>query len=345
VDWAVITPVPRAENPVPPAATLAGAQSTPALWRLASEETIRAASDAFRDVPFDIVHSCRLWTSAYVQPYLDVACRPLWHLDLDDIESETHHRIADRCRANRQAWMAAEEEAEAQRFATAQAEILSRCDRVYVCSQLDQKKLAASYGLKNVQVLPNAVRIPPPLTARPPTDTFTLLFVGILDYYPNEDAVLFFGNQILPRLRRFARGRFRVAVVGSGNVPSVLDRIASFAEVDLIGSVDRLEPWYQLADAVIVPLRAGGGTRIKILEAMSYRRPVVTTSIGIEGLAAREEEHLLVGDTAQSFAWQCMRLMGDPGLAKRLTTNAFDLCVRRYGIEAVGAALAEPASA
>jgi glycosyltransferase involved in cell wall biosynthesis len=102
-----------------------------------------------------------------------------------------------------------------------------------------------------------------------------------------------------------------------------------------------VEPWYHRADAVVAPLRAGSGTRIKILEAMSYRRPVVSTPAGIEGLAARDGEHLLVGDTAEAFACQCVRLMEVPSLGERLSRDAFDLCVARYTSTAVAAALDE----
>src|SRR5205814_10238117 len=94
-------------------------------------------------------------------------------------------------------------------------------------------------------------------------------------------------------------------------------------------------PCYRAADAIVVPVRAGGGTRIKVLEAFSYRRPVVSTSIGIEGIDAHDAEHVLLADTADVFAEQCVRLMRDAALAERLTEDALSLVKRAYSLEAV----------
>ena len=108
----------------------------------------------------------------------------------------------------------------------------------------------------------------------------------------------------------------------------------------LVGAVPDVAPWYAEADAVVVPIRAGGGTRIKALEAFSYRRPVVGTSIGLEGIEVRPEEHVLIGDTPAELAAQCARLMADPKPAEALVERAFELFLRSYSTAALAKRMA-----
>ncbi len=121
---------------------------------------------------------------------------------------------------------------------------------------------------------------------------------------------------------------------------AAVNALRDVPEVQLVGAVPDLAPWYSSADAVLVPLRAGGGTRIKVLEAFAHRRPVVSTAVGAEGTAARDEEHLLLGDTPETFARQCARLMAEPDLGEQLAARAFDLFSRTYTTAAVARALA-----
>jgi glycosyltransferase involved in cell wall biosynthesis len=308
-----------------------------------SAPEMRHVATSFRDVSFDVVHSFQLDTTTYAEPFLASdrpgALRPRWHLDLADIESEQHQRSAERYRANGEREEAAGEEREARRYAALEARVLPRCDRVYVCSQREKKRLEALYDLQNVVVMPNAVSTPLELPPRDPSESIAFLFVGTLDYYANEDAVRFLGREIVPLLRRRARRPFRIDIVGSGEPSPALRGACRQPEIDLVGKVRRLEPWYHRADIVLAPLRTGGGTRIKILEAMSFRRPVVSTSIGIEGLEVIDGEHVLIGDTPVDFAKQCVRLMSDRQLTNRIAESAFNLCAREYSLEAMRAAL------
>src|SRR5262249_38828129 len=132
-------------------------------------------------------------------------------------------------------------------------------------------------------VIPNAVRIPPSTSATRRGGPFTLLFVGTLGYYPNEDAAIFFCSEILPRLGASASRPVRLLIVGSN--PSLRVRaLAQDGKVAITGPLPDLSRCYAAADAVVVPLRAGGGTRIKVLEAFGHRRPVVSTTVGAQGI-------------------------------------------------------------
>jgi len=115
--------------------------------------------------------------------------------------------------------------------------------------------------------------------------------------------------------------------------------------VYLVGEIPDVTWFYRYADVVVVPVRVGGGTRIKVLEAFAHRRPVVSTSMGIEGIDAYEEMEVLLADEPDAFARQCLRLMTDPALCDRLVHNAFDLLTRAFSKEAVATAAAACAAA
>jgi glycosyltransferase involved in cell wall biosynthesis len=266
---------------------------------------------------------------------------PRRHLDLDDVESIARGRLAALHRLNGHVAMARVEEAAARRSAAIEAAVLRDFDRLYVCSEEDREALRRGSDTP-VCVLPNALPVPGPLPPKRGGGPFTFLFVGTLGYYPNEDAILHFCAEVLPLIRRSAPRAVEVAIVGAGAAPAV-QHLAGLPDVRLIGAVPDVAPWYGQADAVVVPIRAGGGTRIKVLEAFSYRRPVVSTSLGIEGIAARAEEQVLLGDTPAAFAQQCLRLMSDPRLVEGITQHAYALFLQSYTIEAVARGLAPPA--
>src|SRR5207237_23211 len=238
-------------------------------------------------------------------------------------ESRTRQRLAALYEASGAADAAMLERAEAGKYAAMEARALPRFDRVYVCSEHDRAAVARAHPGARVAVVPNGVRLPRS-TPKPPAAPFTFLFVGSLGYFPNEDAALFFGSAVLPRLRVLAPAAFRVHIAGSG--PSArLRALSAEPEVWVTGPVTDIAAAYAGAHAVVIPLRAGGGTRIKLLEAFAYRRPAVSTAIGAEGLAIRNGAHTLVADTPDAFAKQCARLMEDAALREHLVARAFDL--------------------
>jgi glycosyltransferase involved in cell wall biosynthesis len=309
------------------------------LRRTMREETpvarspMEEAGSAFKGVLFDVVHLFRISMLPFARSYLDAPGQtPQRHLDLDDVESTTHRRLAELYCLNGDTALARSEGAMAERAAALETQVLESFDRLYVCSQEDKEHLC-SRASTQICVLPNALPLPGPLPLKRPGRPFTFLFVGTLGYYPNEDAILHFCTEVLPLIHRASRQAIRVMIVGTGVTPAI-QHLRNLPEVQLIGPVPDVAPWYGQADVAIIPVRAGGGTRIKVLEAFRYECPVVTTSIGIEGIAARAEEQVLIGDTPVALAEQCLRLMANPALARRLATNAAVLFRRSYTLEA-----------
>jgi polysaccharide biosynthesis protein PslH len=306
----------------------------PSAWTFWKVDAFSAACKTYRRVHFDAIHVFRMAMLPFARPFLNRPARVRRHMDLDDIESLTRARIASLCRLNGDADLAAFEAAAAERSHQLEHQVCQDFDRVYVCSAEDRDRLLQRTPRAEICVLPNGVRLPE--SAPPPAAAaeFSFLFAGTLGYYPNQDAVHYLATEIVPRIRQRARRSFEVRIVGTGASPRLRETVAG-ARLTMIGEVPDMQPCYARAAAVLVPVRAGGGTRIKILEAWSYRRPVVTTSAGIEGIAASHEEHVLIGDTPDAFAGHCLRLMSDPGLSHLLVCRARSLLLRCYTAEAI----------
>jgi len=204
----------------------------------------------------------------------------------------------------------------------------ARFDRCLVVSDIDAQRLRAVAADAAVSLVPNGVDT---AALRPLPEAAAgkgLLFVGHLRYPPNIDAVRFLACHILPALRvRIPEAR--LTVVGEG-APSVLREFSGRDDMELVGRASSLLPYYQDARVAVVPLRAGGGTRLKILEAMALGRPVVSTPLGCEGLAVEDGKHLLVANDAEGFAAAVMRLLTDRALVARLTGEARTLVERDY---------------
>jgi glycosyltransferase involved in cell wall biosynthesis len=262
--------------------------------------------------------------------------RPFCILDFDDYESQKYYRFAELaetrndCAAN-----AIRFRQHAEFLQGMESTYLRRFDQVYVCHDDDRRRLAADYSLREVHTAPNGIRIPAAETGDQVASGIpTLLFVGTLNYWPNRDALLWFCGEILPRIRTATEMRFRVIVVGANPTPEVL-ALREIPEVTVAGAVNSVEEFYSPGVIPIVPLRAGGGTRVKILEAFSHGRPVVSTSIGAEGLNLIDGEHILLADTAESFARQCVTLLHDQIQAEELGKRSREWVREHHSTEAI----------
>lgn len=256
------------------------------------------------------------------------------HLDLDDVESQSRPAIAELLRSRgRQA----ESRYEEQMTVTAERQEIAAllvADRVYVANAHDVDRLPIC-GPADIRILPNVVDLPDHVTntSSGGSSPFTFLFAGTLTYAPNEDGLLWFADEVLPIIRAQSSRTSRVVVVG--HAPSSVRQMRIQPEIEVLGWVPDLEVIYRDADAVIIPLRAGGGTRIKLLEAAAHRRPVVTTTIGAEGIDVTNGRDCLIADNATDFAAACVRLANDPALAARLGRHGEDLVRSRYTLSAM----------
>jgi len=208
------------------------------------------------------------------------------------------------------------------RFANAYARLERRWipefDLILVASEADRERV----DHPNVHVFPNAL----PEISRPDVaEQDEIVFSGNLEYHPNVEAVRWFRNEIWPRVRHLTRWRL------IGRSPEAVAKIVSGDDrIILKGAVDDAVAEIAQAKIAVVPLRSGSGTRFKILEAWAAARAVVSTTIGAEGLGARDGEHLLIADTAEEFAAAIERLLKDDALRSRLGESGRALYLERF---------------
>lgn len=202
-----------------------------------------------------------------------------------------------------------------------------------VASEAERRLLAEiAPGYSPVHVVPNAVDVGERLpVARDPN---ALIFTGSMRFAPNREAMTWFITDILPMVRRHMPAA-HVTITGAPG-PVTFDALPG---VTLAGHVDDVRALVAASAVSLAPIRAGGGTRLKILEAMAARTPVVATSKAAEGIEARHGEHLLIADTPDEFAAAVCRLLANPADAARLAESAWRLCHERYNATAVASTL------
>jgi polysaccharide biosynthesis protein PslH len=281
---------------------------------------------------FALVHAGRSYTAPLIEAFLG---KSRCVLDLDEDDGRTLRSIGALLSANGDQAAADNEFADAAKYESLIGDYLPRFDLSLVASEEEAAALGQRYPAAALGVIPNAIRHPaPPAAAQSPRSSnpvapIDFLMVGSLGYYPNADGALFFCRDILPRI-----GQGRVTILGSRPPASVL-ALGEQPGVSVLADVASLAPYYAAARIAIVPIRAGGGSRIKILEAFAHGRPVIATRLGAEGLALVDGQHLLIADTAEDFAAAAGRLLADPDLAARLVSKAGALVEQRYALDRV----------
>jgi glycosyltransferase involved in cell wall biosynthesis len=197
--------------------------------------------------------------------------------------------------------------------------------RTFVCSELDRSYLKNCWRLPGVVTVPNTIisREVWPLPSGP-----TLLFLGSYSHRPNIDAAEYLIQQIWPHVYR-AMPEARLIIAGA-----LPERIEGYdigvPGVEFTGFVDDLDALYQRSRVVCAPILSGSGTRVKIVEAAAYGKPMVATRLGAEGLDMQDDEELMLRDDAVSFAEACLKLLKDDTLCKQLGAAARAKAVRCY---------------
>jgi glycosyltransferase involved in cell wall biosynthesis len=281
--------------------------------------------EILRDGQFDLVHLDSLDLSGYIPlvDHLPIVC--VHH----NVESKLLRRRAAGERSPLRGW-----------YSRLQARFTEReerrwCPRVQLnvmVSEGDLADLRSLVGAGSYTVVPNGVDIEEYQPG--PGGGQSLVYLGGTEWFPNTDALEFFGEEILPRIR------------AAGENPSVYwvgrasreeqRRYRERLGVELTGYVDDIRPWVHGAACAIVPLRIGGGTRLKITTAWALGKAIVSTSIGCEGLDARDGENLLVRDTPDSIADAIVSLLRDEALRRRLERGARETAEQIYSWRVIG---------
>jgi len=197
-------------------------------------------------------------------------------------------------------------------------------ERVVLCSESD----VARSGLPNAVSIANTyVRPDHPVGRRDVSEEPVALLQGSLNYEPNVDGAKWLIRDIAPALRAKVPG-LQIRLVGKA--PPAVQRMHHPPAVTVVGRVPDILPELARADIALVPLRIGSGTRLKILESFAHRIPVVSTTVGADGLDVKDGVHLLIADDPESFATACQRLLEDADLRRRMVDAAEELYLARY---------------
>ncbi|MGH9907684.1 MAG: glycosyltransferase [Pyrinomonadaceae bacterium] len=210
-------------------------------------------------------------------------------------------------------------------------EMCGRFDAVIAVSVEDRNQMQEEYGVNAVFEVPTGVDtdfFAP--SGKENMDPYNVVFTGSMDWLPNEDAISYYTDQILPIIRRSIPD-VTLTVVGRNPYPSLLELSRRDPSIVVTGRVEDVRPYMERAAAYVVPLRIGGGTRLKIFEAMAMEKAVVSTSVGAEGLPVIDGRELRIGDTPETFAASVVDLLTKPEAAKQLGREAARIVRERFG--------------
>lgn len=205
---------------------------------------------------------------------------------------------------------------------------VKRADVVHAMSTTDAGLLWKLSRHARIWDVPNSVALPNAQRARPKRDANLALFIGYFGHSPNRDGALWFLEAIWPIVRA-AIPDARIAIVG-GMAPHELTVLAGKDGIEFCGVVPSITPWLDRSTVMVAPIRAGSGTRLKLLDAFAHEVPCVATALAVEGLDARDREHLLVRNDAPSFAAAIIEIMKDRELADGLGNAAKALVQSRF---------------
>jgi len=210
-----------------------------------------------------------------------------------------------------------------------EADVCRRADRIVAVSEADRDAIRAIAPEVEVTIVPNGVDLDEYTDYDGPVQPFDLVFTGKMDFRPNVDAMLWFGQEVMPLIRR-QHPQVRLAIVGQRPHPR-LASLRDVAGVTITGWVADMRPYIAGATVYVAPLRVGGGTRLKLLQAMAMEAAIVATSLGAEGFPVTHNRELLLADTPGDFAQAALALLDDPERRTCLGAAARRFAEATYG--------------
>jgi glycosyltransferase involved in cell wall biosynthesis len=338
----ISVPKPRAYTPWKIVRGLTGHWPLPVL-NYTSSEMSSALTRAVRGQHFDLVHLDSIHMAACVEPIAKAmgAAPPVvynWH----NIESEVmrRYRAGERSPVRRLYSAIA-----ARQLARLERSILHSALGHVVCSDRERDQLLNIAPAARIAVVPNGVDTAYfDCTAAPAAPLTRIVFVGLMNYHANVEAAVSFARDVWPRLRSRLPG-VTLTIVGASPAPAVL-ALRGLPGIEVTGTVTDVRQYYREALAAIVPLRTGGGTRLKILEAMAAGVPVVSTPLGAEGLHITPGENIILADPADPAdpdAWvrELAALAESESHRRQLTESARRLVREKYDWTTLGESLCQ----
>lgn len=304
-----------------------------AIRKYKSDAMTRAISDATSKGNFDVV-ICDFLAPAVNLPHILKTPVVLFQHNVEAEIWRRHHEVQQNPVKRRYLYW---QWRKMQRF---ERDACRRVDSVIAVSEADARVMERDYGIAKVHDIPTGVDIDffkPSYNANSRPNS--LVFTGSMDWLPNEDAMRFFVDDILPIIKQRIPD-VHLTIVGRNPYPSLVELAQQDPALTVTGRVDDVRRYIEEAIAFIVPMRIGGGTRLKIYEALAMEKPVISTTIGAEGLPLHHGSQLLIADDPQTFAEAVMKVLSDSEFATRLGNNAAQLVRQNFGWSGVASAFA-----
>lgn len=304
-------------------------RSEPNLVAIHVTPALREAVAKLATIPFDAIFCFR--TYLYQQVAALAGDRPVL-VDFDDVE---HVKLREQSALIAGKLTPFLDRVESGKLQKWEHWIAREATTSFVCAEADRTHFPAAVRPR-IHVLPNGAHFGAPEPAAPGEEEkpARLLLLGDMGYLPNADSAITFCEQILPRIRAEVPA-VEVAIVGNHPGPEV-KALARTPGVEVTGFVPDVVPWFTSAAIVVVPIRFGGGTRIKILEALRHRRAVVATPAGAAGLDPESGKHLVVARDDAEFAAQVVALLRDPARRAALGAAGEEWARRNYAWDRIG---------
>lgn len=281
-------------------------------------------NDHFSQLKFEKIICFRIYLSEYAFYLNDLTSARELELDIDDIESVTWNNISGLMWKNGKLKEAILNKLTSLQFSINEKRSFDRFRRIYVCSQQDEVYLSGSIDAEKIKVFSNKIWGKPVLIVKSREESFALLFVGILNYYPNEEAIRWFLKEAYPGLKQ-KFPEIEVNIVGSYASTELRAVFTEIPGLNFFENVPVIRDIYNKSNLVVSPLHAGGGTKFKMLEAMWNGLPVVATRESASGLGLVNGVHYFEANSAQEFIDQCATLIVDTRLRNAIISEACKL--------------------
>jgi glycosyltransferase involved in cell wall biosynthesis len=304
------------------------------VWNCTTPEIAAALAKLGRETAFDSIQMEGVHLVRYVPVLRAFPGHPPIVCDWHNIESELMWRYSENESNLPRRWYARRT---AGLIEGAEAELLRAADAHTVVSEREAVKLRAVVPNAAIQVVENGVDTAyfSDCASNSGAGRNRIVFVASMDYHANVDAAVYFAREIWPGVRDRMGAQFRFTIVGRSPTPEVL-ALQNLPGVEVTGTVPDVRPYYREAVAVVVPLRVGGGTRLKILEAMAAGVPVVSTTLGAEGLEVDPGRDLLIADTPAAITEAIASLADQPAAWRELSDAGRAVVARTYEWKIVG---------
>jgi sugar transferase (PEP-CTERM/EpsH1 system associated) len=303
-------------------------------WRLWSTTFRDQLAKRLAEAPFDVVQIEGIELAPYLPTVREVQPRPLIVYEGHNAEWILQKRACLTDLRTPRRWPAAAYSfVQWMRLRSYEAEVCRRVDHVVAVSGADRDAILTIAPEVAVTVVPNGVDLNEHTRYTGPIQSFELVFTGKMDFRPNVDAMLWMGREVWPLIRHH-RPQARLAIVGQRPHPR-LNALRESPGITITGWVADVRPYIGGATVYVAPLRVGGGTRIKLLQAMAMGKAIVATSLGAEGFPVTHGRELLLADSADSFAQAVLALLDDRQQCTQLGKAARGFVEANYGWDAL----------